>query len=115
MTHLLTYSLRLGPFVSNADFLSVFYFCSVSIFHVPVFTGIHFATFPLSQAYHLSPIFQKDMNSKDLLSRLARSIKRTVSGCRGQWRGRMLEGGKMHFSLTSAVQGSTTQSVGYAS
>jgi hypothetical protein len=81
--------------VSSDGFLSVFYIFSVSVFHVSVSPEIHFASFPLLfAASQLSPISQKDVDSKDLFSHLARFIKRRVSAYRGQWKGRILEGGR---------------------
>jgi hypothetical protein len=56
---------------------------------------LYIASFPLlSLASQLSPNFQKYMDSKDILSRLALFIKRIISAYRGQWKGRILEGGK---------------------
>ena len=76
-------------------FFPYFISFSVSIFHVSVSTEIYFASFPLLfPVSQLSPISQKDVDSKDLFSRLARFIKRRVSAYIGQWKGRILEGGR---------------------
>ena len=75
---------------------------SVSSFHVSVSTEMYFASFPLlSLASHLFPVFQEDMDSKNLLSRLARFIKRRINACRSQWKGRILEGGKKNRILSN--------------
>jgi hypothetical protein len=76
-------------------FFPYFILFSVSSFHVSVSTEIYFASFPLlSPASEFSPNFHKDMDSKDLLSRLAVFIKMRICAQRGQGKGPILEGGR---------------------